>query len=314
MTHAKKIVGAALDRGGALLGHMLWWRLEDVRTPVATFKAAWTGAGLGEKYLPETPTPGRALRDAGTAAMRGQEHHLFRFAADTGAHLIYAIVREEADGKGDVTYVQEAQIAVDGAGQITSDHPEHPLVAAVKSGFDVIWGCYQHRDVVASILRVLKDCAAVTLRDSGGIYYVPAPFAATVSSLETAIRGVGRSEVTALPITADPEAKAAAALGAAAKGGIERDLAALREEMDAFSDAVLAGEKGPRASTVERRLEEFQALRERALLYRDVLAVEVGDLDTQIKALEEQAETVLTVLDMPPAPDTRQATIPGIEK
>lgn len=305
----KAMIEKALDRGGSLLGHMVWWALADARIDATTFKALWTGAGLDAKLLPDTGGPARALKEAGALTVRGHEHHLFRFAAETATHTIYAVVREDPDGVGTNRYVQEAQVAVDGAGTFTSDQPAHDIVQAVRAKFDEVWGSYQTRDVTAAMLRLLHECAAVTLRESGGVYFVPAPYAAQVASLRDVIGKLGGSSVTAIPLTADPEGQAAKGVGDAAKAGIEADLHKLREEMNAFAEMTsqATGAKDmPRASTLERRLERFEELRSKAALYRDVLSIEVSDLDAQIAGLEEIASTVLTVIE-----DAREGAVTG---
>lgn len=310
MTNAQKMLAKALNHGGDLLGHMVMWTLVGAKVEESSFKATWGAAGLDEKYLPDTPTPGVALRDAGNAAMKGHTDHLWLPAAKTSTHVIFAVLHKEPDGAGNVPTHQVAQVAVDGAGQVSSDHPEHPIVKEITSRFAEVWGSYQHRDVTTAILNVLRDCAVITLRDSGGVYFVPSPFAEKVEALKAAIEKVGSSTFVALPISDEPTGKAATAMAGAAKGSLEAELADLRKEIDAFTAEALApGKVTLRASTVERRLEAFSALRDRAELYRSVLAVEVGDLDTAIAGLEEQAQTILTTLEAPDETPSAQGSL-----
>jgi hypothetical protein len=308
---AKQIVSDAMNKGGNLLGHMLWWTLADVRVDATAFKAAWTNAGLTEKYLPETPGADRALRIAGTRAVNGNTDAngtiLFRFATKTPTHSIFNIVRErkDADGKGNNGYDQIAQISVDAAGTVASDHPTNDYVKAVRAKFDTLWGAFTAEEVRAGMIRLVDiGCAGVTLRDGGGFYFVPAPFAAQVDALKAVVeKFIPGSSVTAIPMTADPGGKAAAGIAVSAKGGMETELANLRDEMDRFAAAIRgSGEpdaKGvPRASTMSRRVEEYEALRRRATMYHDVLALNVDDLNAQIATMEERARTMLDVLSL----------------
>ena len=69
-----------------------------------------------------------------------------------------------------------------------------------------------------------------------------------------------------------------------ATASLETELAQLRAEIAAFVSM-----PPERTSTLTRRLEAFAALRERAKLYRSVLAITVTDLDRQ---LDEMSATV----------------------
>lgn len=300
MTTIEKIT-KALDRGGQLLGHFLTWRISDARIPVSSFKAIWTGAGLDEALLPEAATPERVLREAGQRAMRAHKQtHLYTLAAKTNDHTIYAILEKQPDGAGKVPTAQVAQIAVDALGGFSSDQPTNPMVVAVRAEFDEEWGSYVAQDVRRSVIRLIEASASVALRDGGGVYFIPAPFASTVEALRTVLSKVGGSSVTAFPITADASGEAAKEIGAVAVAGLEDEIVKLKEEIDGFARATLAPNgDAPRESTVERRLEAFNALRQRANLYRDVLAIEVTDLDAQIASLEETATLILDVMNDP---------------
>ena len=61
-------------------------------------------------------------------------------------------------------------------------------------------------DVRRALVKTLASCAAVTLRDHGGVYWVPAPFADTLRRLQIAVAGIGagmgtvRAEVRLLAV------------------------------------------------------------------------------------------------------------------
>ncbi len=126
-------------------------------------------------------------------------------------------------------------------------------------------------------MKALDACAAVTLRDHGGVYWVPAPHAETVRRLQGAIEKIGSSRVYLLPVHAS--ADASRTLGDAAKLAIEDELATLKAEVAGF-----IASPPDRLSTLVRRLDAFDALKNRAALYRDVLQVHVQDLVLNEKA------------------------------
>lgn len=135
-------------------------------------------------------------------------------------------------------------------------------------------------------MKTLAACAAVTLRDKGGVYWVPSPFADTLRRLQVAVAGIGASRVDVVPIHASPEASKAP--GDAARSALEDDLAVLAAEIEAF-----LREPPERAMTLTRRLATFDELRAKAHLYHSVLEVQVSDLDVKLDELTHHVEGML---------------------
>jgi hypothetical protein len=81
---------------------------------------------------------------------------------------------------------------------------------------------------------------------------------------------------------------ASRALGAIATASLEAELAQLQGEIAAFVSM-----PPERTSTLTRRLEAFAALRERAKLYRSVLAITVTDLDRQLDEMSTRVEGMI---------------------
>src|SRR5207247_2644167 len=103
-----------------------------------------------------------------------------------------------------------------------------------------------------TIVKTLHSFAAVTLRDGGGFYWVPAPFAEHLRRLQSAIAKIGNSKIHLLPVHKSPEVKQT--LGEIAKGSIEGELKALQSEIESFLKV-----PPDRASTLTRRFDAFEA-------------------------------------------------------
>ena len=141
-------------------------------------------------------------------------------------------------------------------------------------------------DVRRAMMKTLDGCAAVTLRDHGGVYWVPAPYTDTVRRLQGAIEKIGSSRVYLLPVHESVDASRT--LGDAAKVAIEDELAALKAEVEGF-----VASPPDRPSTLVRRLDAFEGLQARANLYRDVLQVHVADLEATLAGLASSVEGLL---------------------
>ncbi len=277
-----------LQTAGEHVGDMLWWTLEDARIARDRLEEVWTAAGLSTAFLPEPPTPEKALRTAVREALVGQQGHLIRLGKDDDDELVFAVVEEERDAAGNVRHQQVARVVL--RKQVTpslgSDAPDHPLVRAVRERYDGLLTTHTPDDVRRALVKTLASCAAVTLREHGGVYWVPAPFAGTLRHLQVAVAGIGASRVDVVPIHASPEASKA--LGDAARSALEQDLSVLTAEIEDFLQ-----EPPDRASTLTRRLATFDELRSKARLYHSVLQVQVVDLDARLDELTRHVEGLL---------------------
>ena len=282
------LIRSHLQTAGEHLGDMVWWTLEDARIGRARLEEVWAAAGLSAALLPEPPTPEKALRAAVREAAVGQQGHLIRLGKDDEDELVFAVVEEQRDGAGNVNYRQEARIALrkQVVPSLGSDAPDHDLVRAVHDRYERLLTTHTPDDVRRALVKTLAACAAVTLREHGGVYWVPAPFADTLRRLQIAVASIGASRVDVVPIHASPEASQA--LGDAARSALENDLAVLTAEIDAFLH-----EPPDRAATLTRRLATFDELRAKADLYHSVLQVQVSDLDARLDELTRHVEGLL---------------------
>ena len=281
------LIRSHLQTAGEHVGDMVWWTLEDARIGRARLEDVWTGARLSTALLPEPPTPEKALRAAVREAVVGHQDHLIRLGKDDDQELVFAVVEELRDGAGNVSHRQEARIALRKATPLLiTDAPGNDLVSAVREKYERLLTTHTPDDVRRALVKTLATCAAVTLREHGGVYWVPAPFAETLRRLQIAVTAIGSSRIDVVPIHASPEASKA--LGDAARSALEDDLDLLTEEIEAF-----VHEPPDRAATLTRRLAIFDELRAKAHLYHSVLQVQVGDLDAKLDELTQHVEGLL---------------------
>ena len=277
-----------LQGAGEHLGDMVWWALSDASLKRSDLERIWQAAGLGVELLPEPPTPEKALRLAVRSAQLGQSDHLIRAAKDSEGELIYAVVREERLGEGVLAHRQEARVILEKTGgTVSSDMPSHPLAQAVLDAFSCSRNTHTADDVRRTLVKTLRTYSAVTLREGGGVYWVPRTFAAQLRQLEQAVRELGSSQLYVVPI--HQTAATSKTLGAVAKGSLEAELAALKEELEEFKAV-----PPDRPATLERRLETFDQLRSRGQLYRDILQVEVDDLEEHLDAMAASIQELIS--------------------
>jgi hypothetical protein len=141
-------------------------------------------------------------------------------------------------------------------------------------------------DLARTIVKALHRFSAVSLRESGGVYWVPRTSADVLRRLQDCVEGIGGSKFHVLPVHESREG--ARVLGEVAKASLEQELTDLQVEIAAFK-----AEPPKRTSTISHRLEAFEALRARAELYRTILAVNLDGLDTGIAHLVIEVEQML---------------------
>jgi hypothetical protein len=285
MTHDK--LKSVLAKGGQHLGDLIWWTLAEAKIERPTLESIWTSAKLALEYLPDPPTAEKALKSAVREAAIGQPDRLIRLGKEDVAEIVYGIVQEMKLTDGSLAYAQETRVVLDRKTEtVTADQPENQLAKVIATRFAELRSVHTSDDVRRAMMRALDACAAITLRESGGIYWIPAPYAETVRRLQGAIEKIGSSHVYLLPVHSSADAKRT--LGDAAKLAIEDELAALKTEVEGF-----IASPPDRPSTLVRRLDAFEELKNRAALYRDVLQVHVTDLDATLTGLTVAVEGLL---------------------
>jgi hypothetical protein len=278
---------SALSHGGQHIGDIVYWTLSEARIDRSTLEKIWSGAQLAPEFLPDPPTAEKALKVAVREAAIGQPDRLIRLGKEDEAEIVFAVVRETRHADGSVAYQQETRVILDRqAESVSSDDASHDLAGSIAVRFGELRSTHTPDDIRRAMMKILDACAAVTLRDHGGVYWVPAQYAELVRRLQVAIEQIGSSRVYLLPVHASADANRT--LGEAAKIAIEDDLARLKAEVEGFVSS-----PPDRPSTLVRRLDAFDALKTRAALYRDALQVHVQDLDKALADLTASVETLL---------------------
>lgn len=287
---------------GSPEGYVLWWGLSDTLIPEADFRARWEAAGLPKAALPGPRSPHRNLSDAVKAAVVGEDRFLIRpiERAGVGGNVSkYAIVSEERDLLGErVTHHQESVVTL-----LTSPHPTdpdvtvstfgalppHPLADVVHAEWQKLEGSFTASEIRKAIVNTISILHGVVLREHGGVYWCAPVHAKEVEALRTVINGTGHSVFDVLPLFSTPIGTET--ISRAAARSLSEEVDALKNEIEGFKS------EAPRGGVLARRLDQFDDLRARAALYRDVLALDVEWLG---KALGELEATVDVIMNAPP--------------
>ena len=289
--------------GAYELGTLFWWALNGTRVEHDRLAGIVQRHGLDSKHLPAELKPVQAFRRAWRhASTKLPEGLMLRPIAETSDEIVLGLVREQPNQTmRDLDYDLVARIAfakVDA--RITAD-VEHGVVVEMRE-------LYRHHlahtteDVRAMMTAFLAE-AGVSLRDSGGVYFVPAAHGQQLDALCRVVEEAGHNRTFRLPIVDTPGTRTA--LREVAERSLDDEVRQLEEELAGFDLEKV------RDATLERRLEVFEQLRSRASLFAGVLAFKADGLSSRVAAMEASIRRHLRVEPAPaPTPLAQRASTP----
>lgn len=292
-----------LSSGGTkTLGALVFWSLSGVNIPRGELRREFTDAGL-QAAVPRDPKISTMLTTAVGDAMVGQRDLVARrFGAG------WAVQLEQKDPEDDrvLRYTQILTMV--------------PTVAPTPDGIPIAW---KYRGTVAQLARaqVVRDAialkfaqtrdylntsdlstilvnlmhgtskdtllGAVSLRErTGGLYFVHAKHLEDARLVREILERLSpKSVITIMTLMGDADNLAAAA--AAARRSFETQLKELREEVLEFKATLAKDDKTATDRQVELRTDRYQQLRDRVLLFSDVLGDISGELTREIDAARD---------------------------
>lgn len=284
--HIEKLK-TVLAAGERHLGDLCFWALETASIERTDLEQLWASAGLSTDLLPNPPSAEKAIKLAVRDAQAGQKERLIRLAREDQDDITFGIVHEHSDGSGYLAYTQEAKVSLDRLSKtLSSDSPGHDMVTAITTAFEKYKTLHTGDDVRVAISKALKSFSYVPLRPGGPPYWVPNVFSNQLRALQVAIAKIGTSRFYLLPVHSDRDSSRA--LSDCAQQSLEAELASLQGEMQQFLH-----EPPERVSTLMKRFDSYENLRNRANLYKDVLSLHVTDLEQGLTKLTSQLELLL---------------------
>ena len=291
--------GRMAEAGGEPLGSLLWWSLNGNRIEHDQLLNLASQFGLPERHLPKEIKPTQAFRrgwrHASTKLVDGQ---MLRPIAETTDEVVVGLVQESVDEKTrELEYGLLNRITFDKhAAAITSER-EGIVTESIRTLFRHHLA-HTSKDIRSMLTSFLSE-AGVSLRESGGVYYVPANYQDTLEALCSVVEGAGNNSTFQLPIVDTPAGRSA--LRTVAQRNLDDEVRQLQEELERFDDDKV------RSSTLERKLEAFGDLRSRVDLFARVLSFKADDLRSKIGVTQAALRARLGVDEREPpmraAPD-----------
>jgi len=289
---------------GDRVGCVVWWSASEVKVDPLELKNAVLQHCHEHVDLVKQPQEARgamrrAMRRRQGAAMgvgwRWEE------VSDTQAGLVVALAESERDAAAsEYRASTRLTLTVDDHGGVTRSrdahgHQEADAIAALLARYEVERGYLTHADVRALLVgALLARGRGVRIKEHGAIYFLPAPHDEAIDRLAPAVALAG---VTLLrfPVQSG-DGFSVAQLTGAAQAGLAEEAAALRDEVQERLRGVTEDGKAARFEALSRRLEETEALRAKARLYRELLSITTGEVDAALVEAEAAVRATMRAL------------------
>lgn len=256
-------------------GGLTYWSLSGDVSPQA-LAAVWGTHNLPEEKLPEPPSATVAFSRA-VKEQQGKRRLVRRTSRG------YAIVNERLVDKDEdqpLEYQVELEVWLNAAGQVEADY--HCEVATqIRTAYEHHLENCSAEDIGSWLCRLVRGADGVSLRDSGGFYFVPPDRLEAWRSVMSALSAVSAHHVYIIPAMRSEDAVAAILAAVQAEATAEADIV----------EADLAGELGVRAlNTRDGRLADVEAKVGR---YEALLGVTLEALREKLGALRAGVSAAL---------------------
>ena len=272
------VVTEAMETAGCVS----YWRVGD-SISIKKLDQAWADAGLDEKLLRDVPSNQTALR---RAVMDQQDRHRLVRGVGKGAYAVVDETVYEAEEGGQAkapTYTTigiatlgdngPVLTAVDGNGAEVA-----ALQATIEGAYKKQQGLYDSSDITSWLVSLAHKNNAVTLRESGGVYFIPRAAMDFWNKAAGVIEKVSSNAVFRIPAMKNDEAVAAIT------EAISAEAAKVAQDME--NELVQQGDDALGARAIRGRQTEIEALLGKLSAYEELLGkqLEIRERVTKLQA------------------------------
>jgi len=269
--------GVTITPDLAECGAVSYWKLKGV-VDAAALAAAWSDEMLDHALLPVPPSGDTALGRA-VHELAGKRR-LVRPLAKRGD---WVIVDEEIVGTT-LTYTNECRTHWDSQRSCPSVTPQnHPLASKILANFTRVQTELSSEDISAWLVRLATKMSAISLRDTGGVYFVPRKGMEFWRSVVRALQAASQHRLFKLPAMKNAEVVEAVIDAVTAEA--EAEAAVMEAELAKEGDDAL----GARALT--GRATRCEAVLAKVSTYEVLLGVKLDALRARMETLKADLAT-----------------------
>jgi len=310
------------------VGYTVFWRLTGIEVHQEDLGRLMSAAGLASA-LPKPPTARVALRralvawiaeraasgagpapgnHAGAVSEDAPQRALIRVVNQPERKwMMFALIAEDVDlGALGLTYgtnlrlflhkeTHEVRVTTEATGLQDAVAEAREVAAELNPYYQRALVTYESGDLSRLVRDLVMNMNAVSLRDGGGLYFVPETHAEALHRLRNFIEALptkGDREPSFITVPQVDDNAARRQLARAVHEGLLDELGALHTDLQRFVAQAENGVK-VRERTIQERLSNYRALKGRAQTYADLLGMQQEQVEAQVAALEARARAVL---------------------
>lgn len=276
-----------------IAGATVWWRMsKDI--DYDRLKAAWDAAGLPSELMIKKPTAQtalwRAMSSFQTTSTRegGKKEHRLIARPMKGTKGWTLILEVAVDEELEHISVLSATIGEGGIlrswmGQLTGREMDEygiPGQASLMVAYERAQDRLITNDISAWLTSLVRFCDAVSLRDTGGFYFIPRDPMHTFRDMVEVIRSVSDHVIFEMPALKTDEA--VAAIMDALLSEADTEVSAMETELDT---------KTLGARALKTRESKCASLRAKLKGYEDLLGITLDKMAERVEGLEASIVT-----------------------
>jgi len=303
----RKVAEAISMDNGKHLGDLVGWSLSGTHLK-ADVEAAATACGILDQLRLPKNTPIACYKKAISLVFNsGRKECRVEDAVvveDNENRIVHSIVeRNLVDDAGnkvskkDASFTTVTKVGFDRAKYAEGAEPKdclklqdpaHPAAVALREAYEELAYTYLTGDVRSAFQFAFRNWHAVPSLPHGGLWFVPAVHAEQVRAWNGFMKMLKQTTVI---IPCFDTAETIESLQEATRHGLESQLGELAAQLEQYE---AEGWNTIRVNTLEKRVEEFDTLRNRAELFQSILGTLVDDLTAKVDAA---AKTVMATLE-----------------
>lgn len=271
----KKSIAKSAE-GYPLLGHCIYWSINKFEASISELANALKQADI-DPSLAKEPRAKTALTKAMKEMAKGRKGAFHRKAIDSEEKATFVVVSSKVDyKKDDVKFKTGTKATLDKSSHALNVEGDDAEV--IREKYDEFKTKYTSDQFVAMVKRyIFTHCNAITVRDSGGVYFIPSTHNEELKKLRELFSSFpNATSMDVIPIIDTKEAKKS--MWKALVGKVDRDIMDMKEELENLP-------RDPRAGVIEARLEKYKSLRDKVDSYENLLSHTAKDLKDKIEEI-----------------------------
>ncbi len=260
-----------------LIGYTVWWSMQKFRIDHAKFIEMMARSNFDQKYVKEASDKS-VLTQVMRERTKGSRNQYYRKAVDDSTRTGFTITDTQVDQQTlDTQYqtitraviLKESKaLKVEGIGK-----------QEIEETFSSFKGTVTTDQFRNSLIRFLeKTCNSVSIRDRGGVYFVPVAHKNEIESIRKLFAEIGGCELEALPVPDLDEAKKS--MWKALVLDTHKEIADLQEELSNMS--------APSQRVLQNRILRIQEINTKVSLYSDLMQGTAVELSDTMKVLQDK--------------------------